>query len=87
MENGDKLSEEDKATVQSELEEFKKVKESGDAEQIKAAIEPLTQKVYQIFGKLYQQEGEAGRARYGPGAGWRSPGRERRRNGEYRFRR
>ena len=57
-ENGDKLSEEDKATVQSELEEFKKVKESGDAEQIKAAIEPLTQKVYQIFGKLYQQEGE-----------------------------
>ena len=56
-ENGDKLSEEDKATVQSELEEFKKVKETNDAEQIKAAIEPLTQKVYAIFGKLYQQEG------------------------------
>ena len=55
-ENGDKLSEEDKATVQSELEEFKKIKETNDAEQIKAAIEPLTQKVYQIFGKLYQQE-------------------------------
>ena len=57
-ENGDKLSEEDKATVQSELDEFKKVKETNDAEQIKTAIEPLTQKVYQIFGKIYQQEGE-----------------------------
>ena len=55
-ENDDKLSEEDKATVQSELDEFKKVKETNDVEQIKAAIEPLTQKVYQIFGKLYQQE-------------------------------
>ena len=59
-ENGDKLTEEDKATVQSELEEFKKVKETGDAEQIKAAIEPLTQKVYAIFGKLYQQENPEG---------------------------
>ncbi len=56
-ENGDKLTEEDKATVQSELDEFKKVKETNDAEQIKAAIEPLTQKVYAIFGKIYQQEG------------------------------
>jgi molecular chaperone DnaK len=59
-ENGDKLSEEDKATVQSELEEFKKVKETNDVQQIKAAIEPLTQKVYQIFGKLYQQQAPEG---------------------------
>ena len=59
-ENGDKLSDEDKATVQSELDEFKKVKETNDVEQIKAAIEPLTQKVYQIFGKLYQQENPQG---------------------------
>ncbi|HPF88886.1 MAG TPA: molecular chaperone DnaK, partial [Candidatus Limiplasma sp.] len=61
-ENGDKLSEEDKATVQSELDEFKKVKETGDAEKIKAAMEPMTQKVYQIFGKLYQQENPQGGA-------------------------
>jgi len=61
-ENGDKLSAEDKATVQSELDEFKKVKETGDAEKIKAAIEPMTQKVYQIFGKLYQQEGAQAQA-------------------------
>ncbi len=56
-ENGDKLSAEDKATVQSELDAFKKVKETNNASQIEAAMEPLTQKVYQIFGKLYQQQG------------------------------
>jgi molecular chaperone DnaK len=55
--NGDKLSAEDKATVQSELEAFKKVKETGDIQKIKDAIEPMTQKVYAIFGKLYQQQG------------------------------
>ena len=57
--NDSKLSAEDKATVESEIAAFKKVREGNDAEQIKAAIEPLTQKVYQIFGKLYQQEGGA----------------------------
>jgi molecular chaperone DnaK len=56
-ENGDKLSAEDKATVQSELDAFKKVKETNDVAKIKAAIEPMTQKVYQIFGKIYQQQG------------------------------
>jgi molecular chaperone DnaK len=56
-ENGDKLSAEDKATVQSELDAFKKVKETNDAKQIEAAMEPLTQKIYQIFGKIYQQQG------------------------------
>ena len=57
--NDGKLTAEDKATVESEIAAFKKVREGNDVEQIKAAIEPLTQKVYQIFGKLYQQEGGA----------------------------
>jgi molecular chaperone DnaK len=57
--NEAKLSAEDKATVETEIAAFKKVRESGDAEQIKPAMETLTQKVYQIFGKLYQQEGGA----------------------------
>ncbi|MEA4998092.1 MAG: molecular chaperone DnaK [Candidatus Limiplasma sp.] len=57
--NEGKLSAEDKATVETEIAAFKKVREGNDAEQIKEAIEPLTQKVYQIFGKLYQQEGGA----------------------------
>ena len=53
---GDKLSAEDKATVESELAEFKKVRETGDAEQIKTAMEAFTQKVYAVFGKIYQQQ-------------------------------
>ncbi len=55
--NADKLSEEDKATVENEIADFKKVRETNDVEQIKTAMEALTQKVYAIFGKLYQQEG------------------------------
>ena len=53
---GDKLSAEDKATVENELAEFKKTRESGDAEQIKNAMESFTQKVYAVFGKIYQQQ-------------------------------
>ena len=55
--NGDKLSEEDKNTVQSEIDSFKKVREGNNAAEIKTAMEALTQKVYAIFGKLYQQQG------------------------------
>ncbi|MBR4069414.1 MAG: molecular chaperone DnaK [Clostridia bacterium] len=55
-ENGDKLSAEDKDTVQHEIDEFKKVREGGDTEAIKNAMETMTQKVYAVFGKLYQQE-------------------------------
>ncbi len=56
-ENGDKLSDEDKNTVQTEIDAFKKVREGNNAEEIKAAMEGFTQKVYAIFGKLYQQQG------------------------------
>ena len=55
-ENGEKLSEEDKNTVQTEIDAFKKTREGGNAEEIKAAMEGFTQKVYAIFGKLYQQQ-------------------------------
>ena len=68
-ENGDKLSSEDKETVQHEIDELKKVKEGGDAEAIKAKMEEMSQKVYAIFGKLYQQEGGQPGADAGAGAG------------------
>ncbi len=58
--NEGKLSAEDKAAVQSEIDAFKKVRETNDAEQIKTAMESFTQKVYAIFGKLYQQAGAEG---------------------------
>ncbi|MGN0753604.1 MAG: molecular chaperone DnaK, partial [Aristaeellaceae bacterium] len=61
-ENGDKLSEEDKATVQAEIDAFKKTREGGNAEEIKAAMEGFTQKVYAVFGKLYQQQNPEGAA-------------------------
>ena len=55
--NADKLSDEDKNTVQAEIDAFKKIREGNNAEEIKNAMEGFTQKVYQIFGKLYQQQG------------------------------
>ncbi len=54
--NADKLSEEDKQTVQTELDAFKKIREGNNAEEIKNAMESFTQKVYAVFGKLYQQQ-------------------------------
>ena len=61
-ENGDKLSDEDKATIESEIASFKSVREGGNAEAIKAAMQEMTQKVYAIFGKLYQQQAPEGAA-------------------------
>ncbi len=60
-ENGDKLSDEDRATVQSELDNFKKLREGNDPAAIKAEMDNITQKIYNIFGKIYQdQQAEAG---------------------------
>ena len=62
----DKLSEEDKAKLNDELESFKKVREGNNAAEIKPAMETFTQLTYDIFGKVYQQQqqqqGEAGQA-------------------------
>ena len=70
-ENGDKLSEEDKNAVQTEIDAFKKIREGNNAEEIRSAMEGFTQKVYAVFGKLYQQQagaqGDPGSA--GSGAG------------------
>ena len=61
-ENGEKLSDEDKNAIQTEIDAFKKVREGNNADEIKNAMEGFTQKVYAIFGKLYQQQGGAGQA-------------------------
>ncbi|MBE5779667.1 MAG: molecular chaperone DnaK [Clostridiales bacterium] len=65
-ENGEKLAEEDKTAIQQEIDQLKTVKESGDAESIKSAMEAATQKIYPIFGKIYQQEGGDAAAQQGP---------------------
>ncbi|MBQ8535991.1 MAG: Hsp70 family protein, partial [Clostridia bacterium] len=58
-ENGDKLSDEDKTTIQTEIDAFKKVREGNNAEEIKNGMDAFTQKVYAVFGKIYQQQAGA----------------------------
>ena len=59
---GDKVDAADKAKIESEVEATKKALESNDTETIKAATEKLTEVSYEVFGKVYQQSGEAGGA-------------------------
>jgi len=73
-ENGDKLSAEDKETVEKEIADFKAVRERGDAQEIKGAMDAMTQKVYAIFGKLYQQQGGAGAPDMGAQGGMNDDG-------------
>jgi molecular chaperone DnaK len=56
----DKLTEEDKATLASEIETFKKVREGGNTDEIKTAMEAFTKVTYEIFGRVYQQQGPQG---------------------------
>ena len=59
-ENGDKLSPEDRATLENEVNDFKKVRETNDAAAIKNALDGFTQKVYAIFAKMTPQQGAQG---------------------------
>ncbi len=59
-EGGDKLSEEDKATLQSAVDEAKKDLESDDEEAFKSGYEKLTNAVQPVFQKMYQNAQTAG---------------------------
>ena len=63
---GDKISSEEKAKVETDIENLKKVKDSDDIEAIKTATEKLTTTFYAVSEKLYSQAqaatGEAGTA-------------------------
>ncbi len=61
-----KLDPADKSTLETELAEFKKVREGNNVDEIKSAMEKFTQKSYEIFGKVYQQANPEGN----PGAGF-----------------
>lgn len=54
---GDKVSAEEKAKVQAELDNVKKTLEGTDVEAIKSATEKLTQEFYKISEKLYANAG------------------------------
>ena len=65
---GDKISAEEKAKVETEIENLKKVKDSDDIEAIKAATEKLTTTFYSVSEKLYSQAQQAQGANPGAGA-------------------
>ena len=54
---GDKVTEEEKAKVEEELNNIKEKVKGNNIEEIKAATEKLTQVFYEISSKLYQQAG------------------------------
>ena len=55
-----KLDAADKAKLEEELGNFKKVRESNDAAQIKSAMDAFSQATYAIFGKVSQQKNPQG---------------------------
>ena len=60
-EAGDKLTEDDKKTVEDAVAKAKTELESGDNDRIKAASETLTREIQPIVAKIYQQaQGAAG---------------------------
>ena len=56
-EQGSKLSPEDKGAIENELNSFKQVRSTNDAQKIKEGMDAFTQKVYAIFGKYAQAAG------------------------------
>ena len=57
---GDKISAEEKAKVETDIESLKAVKDSDDIEAIKSATEKLTTTFYAVSEKLYSQAQAAG---------------------------
>jgi molecular chaperone DnaK len=54
-EYGDKISPDDRANIEREVENIKKVMTEGDTEQIKQATESLTQASYKISESMYRE--------------------------------
>ena len=63
---GDKISESEKADIQTEIDNVKKALESNDTDMIKAATEALTQKFYAVSQNLYQQANPQGAQGFDP---------------------
>ena len=66
---GDKITEDEKAGVQAEVDKLKETLKGTDTEAIKAQTEALTKKFYEISEKLYQQAQAAQAAAGDAGAG------------------
>ena len=53
---GDKITAEDKAKIEAEMNNLKQARGANNVADIKAAEEKLTQVSYEVFGKVYQQQ-------------------------------
>ncbi|MBQ8002090.1 MAG: Hsp70 family protein, partial [Clostridia bacterium] len=63
---GDKITEDEKSGIQTEIDKVKEALKGTDTEKVKAAVEELTKKFYEIAPKIYQQPNGEGAA---PNAG------------------
>ena len=68
QEVGDKISGEEKAKVETEIDNVKKALETNDTEAIKAATEKLTTAFYEVTEKLYKQAAPNGAEGVDPNA-------------------
>ena len=57
-EMGDKITDGDKARINAEIENVKNVMGGNDTDEIKSAVEKLTEVSYDVFGKVYQQQAQ-----------------------------
>ena len=64
---GDKISAEEKATIEAAVEKLKEANKGTDLEAIKAASEELQKAFYAVSEKLYQQAAPQGEAGAQPG--------------------
>ena len=53
---GDKISADDKAKIEAEMNNLKQARGNNNVDEIKAAEEKLTQVSYEVFGRVYQQQ-------------------------------
>ncbi|OGF28016.1 molecular chaperone DnaK [Candidatus Falkowbacteria bacterium RIFOXYB2_FULL_34_18] len=67
-ESGDKMKTEDKKELEEKLEDLKKIKDSGNTEDIKAKMEAMNEIAQKIGTAMYQQQAQAGSQAGEPGA-------------------
>ncbi len=72
-ESGDKLSDDDKASIRSKVDALQNALNGNDINTIKSAQEELQKVFYDVSAKLYQQNAPQGGAEGQPGAGF-NPG-------------
>ena len=68
-ENGDKLPEDDKNTINTKISALKEANTKGDVELIKTAKDDLQKALYDVSAKLYQQAAPQGGAQAAPDMG------------------